>query len=161
MTYNIKGETGDLSSTRDSVIEVIKQISPDILVIQEAAEFQDADGVWHSALEQAERKQEGGPLPFPGQTEEAQTLRFQQAKRLLDLLRERVLEREQVVLLLGDFNAVSSEPCIASVLETEGGLVRLTPTQGPDATHPKVLGPIDRIFVYPRNRLRVPMLDSR
>ena len=58
-----------------------------------------------------------------------------------------------MVFLLGDFNAVASEPCIASVLETEGGFVRLTPTKGPGATHPKALEPIDHIFVYPRHRL--------
>jgi endonuclease/exonuclease/phosphatase family metal-dependent hydrolase len=58
-----------------------------------------------------------------------------------------------VVFLLGDFNAVAGEPCIGSVLESEGGFVRLIPAEGPDATHPKAPGPIDHVFVYPRNRL--------
>ena len=257
------GGTRDCGLVLSSLIEVIKEASPDILVIQEAAEFQDADGAWHSVLSQiaragefgkhvhfgpticmrehmhvrkflfvrgifsdwrdwrkgnailsrwefvrlgdpskpgvprnvplyrtplyqgsrdtepryallarinrapvfpfvlgvhfttlvAEREQEGEPLPLPGRAEEAQILRLKQAKRLLDLLRIHVLERGEVVFLLGDFNALAGEPCIASVLEAEGGFVRLIPAGGPDATHPKVLGPIDHIFVYPRNRL--------
>jgi endonuclease/exonuclease/phosphatase family metal-dependent hydrolase len=101
----------------------------------------------------AEREQEGEPLPLPGRAEEAQILRLKQAKRLLDLLRVHVLERGEVAFLLGDFNAAANEPCIASVLEAEGGFVRLIPAGGPDATHPQVLGPIDHTFVYPRNRL--------
>jgi endonuclease/exonuclease/phosphatase family metal-dependent hydrolase len=263
MTYNIGGGREDFRSKFGGVIEVIREASPDILAIQEVAEFQDADGAWHSTLSQiaqagefgkhihfgpticmrehmhvqqplfvrgifsdwqdwrkgnvilsrwefvqlgdpskpgtprnvplyqtplyqgnrdtepryaliarinkvpvfpfvlgvhfttlvAEREQERGSCPLPGRAEEAQILRFRQAKRLLDLLRERVLERGEVVFLLGDFNAVASEPCIASVLETEGGFVHLTPSKGPDATHLKALGPIDHILVYPRNRL--------
>ncbi|MFQ6100143.1 MAG: endonuclease/exonuclease/phosphatase family protein [Anaerolineae bacterium] len=263
MTYNIGGGRKDFGSLLGDVIEVVREASPDILVIQEAVELQDADGVWHSALDQiaqaiesgkhtyfgatvsmrehmhvqqplfvhgifsdwqdwrtgnailsrwefvrlgdplkpgvprnvplyqtplyqgnrdtepryaliarinkppifpfvvgvhfttlvAEREQERGSCPFLGRVEEAQLLRFKQARRLLDLLREHVLERGEVIFLLGDFNAVASEPCIASVLETEGGFVRLTPAKGPDATHPKVFGRIDHIFVYPRDRL--------
>ncbi len=263
MTYNIMGGTKDCGSVLSEVIEVVREASPDILVIQEVAEFQNADGVWHSALGQiaqagefgkhvhfgptirlrehmhvqqslfvhgifsdwqdwrkgnailsrwefarlgdpsrpgtprnvplyqtplyqgsrdtepryaliarinkkpvfpfvlgvhfttlvAERAQEKGSCPLPGRAEEAQILRFRQAKRLLDLLREHVLERGEVVFLLGDFNAVANEPCIASVLETEGGFVRLTPSKGPHATHPKAPGPIDHILVYPRHKL--------
>jgi len=262
MTYNVMGAIGALDSKLGDVIEVVREIAPDILVIQETAEFQDADGMWHSALGQiaqtgglgnyclgptislrehmhvqkpvfvhgifndwqdwrqgngilsrwefvrlgdsakpgaprnvpiyrtplyqgnrdtdpryaliarigrapvfpfvlgvhfttliAERGREEGPRPLPGRTEEAQFLRLKQAKRLLDLLGEHVLERGEVVFLLGDFNAVASEPCIVSVLEAEGGFVRLIPTQGPGITHPKVIGPIDHIFVYPRDRL--------
>jgi endonuclease/exonuclease/phosphatase family metal-dependent hydrolase len=263
MTYNIGGGREDFGSTLDDGIQVIQDTSPDILVIQEVAEYQDADGVWHSALDQiaqagafgkhvyfgpticmrehmhvqkhlfvhalfsdwqdwrqgnailsrwefvrlgdpskpgaprnvplyrtslyqgtrdtdpryaviaridnapvfpfvlgvhfttlvAERTREGGPLPLADKAEEAQMLRLKQARRLLDLLREHVLERGEVIFLLGDFNAAASEPCIASVLETEGKFVRLTPTTGSDATHPKVIGPIDHIFIYPRARL--------
>ena len=263
MTYNIMGGTKDRGSVSSDVIKVVREASPDILVIQEVAEFLDADGAWHSALSQiaqagdfgkhvhfgptvcmrehthvqqslsvhgifsdwqdwrkgnailsrwefvqlgapskpgiprnvplyqtplyqgnrdtepryaliarinktpvfpfvlgvhfttlvAEREQTRGSCLLPGRAEEAQILRFKQAKRLLDLLREHVLERREVVFLLGDFNAVASEPCIASVLETEEGFVRLTPSKGPDATHLKAHGPIDHVFVYPRNRL--------
>lgn len=263
MTYNIRGGTKDFRSVLSSVIEVIKIVSPDILVVQEATEFQDAEGTWHSALGQiaqavglekhihfgptismqehmhvqkplfvhgifndwqdwrkgnamlsrwqfvrlgdpskagvlrnvplyvtsiyegnrdtepryallarvnkppifpfvvgvhlttlvAEREEEGGPKPFPGRAEEAQLLRFEQSRRLVDLLREHVLEPGEVVFLLGDFNAMPSEPCITSVLEREGKFVRLVPTKGPGATHPKAVEPIDHVFVYPRNRL--------
>jgi len=263
MTYNIMGGTKDCCSVSSDVIEVVREASPDILVIQEVAEFQDADGAWHSALSQivqagdfgkhvhfeptvcmrehmhvqqslsihgifsdwqdwrkgnailsrwefvrmgdpskrgrprnvplyqtplyqgnrdsepryaliarinrapvfpfvlgvhfttlvAEREQERGSCLLPGRAEEAQILRFRQAKRLLDLLREHVLELGELVFLLGDFNAVASEPCIASVLETEGGFVHLTPSKGPDTTHLQALGPIDHILVYPRHRL--------
>jgi endonuclease/exonuclease/phosphatase family metal-dependent hydrolase len=263
MTYNVGGGREDFGSTLDDVVQVIREISPDILVAQEIAEYQDADGVWHSALDPiaqagafgkhvhlgpticmrehmhvqkrlfihglfhdwqdwrqgnailsrwefvrlgapakagaprnvpiyraplyqgtrdtdpryaliaridqapvfpfvlgvhlttlvAERAREGGPLPLADKTEEAQILRLKQARRLLDLLREHVLERGEVVFLLGDFNAAASEPCIASVLEDEGGFVRLAPIRGTNATHPKVIGPIDHIFAYPRDRL--------
>lgn len=263
MTYNIRGGTEDFRSALSSVIEVIKTVSPDILVVQEATEFQDAEGTWHSALGQiaqaiglekyihfgptismqehmhvqkplfvhgifndwqdwrkgnamlsrwqfvrlgdpskagvprnvplymtpiyegnrdtepryallarvnkppifpfvvgvhlttlvAERAREGGPIPLASKAEEAQILRLKQAKRLIDLLREHALECGEVIFLLGDFNAAASEPCIASVLEGEGEFVRLTPAEGPGATHPKVPGPIDHIFAYPRDRL--------
>jgi endonuclease/exonuclease/phosphatase family metal-dependent hydrolase len=101
----------------------------------------------------AERELEGGPRPLPGRVEAAEVLRFGQARRLLDLLRVHVLERGEVVFLLGDFNAVADEPCIASVLEAEGGFVGLTPSNGPRATHPKAPGPIDHVLVSPRSRL--------
>jgi endonuclease/exonuclease/phosphatase family metal-dependent hydrolase len=79
-------------------------------------------------------------------------LRFKQAKRLIDLLKEHVLERGEVVFVLGDFNAVPTEPCISSVLEREG-FVRLVPTEGPGFTHCKHRKCIDHVFMYPRNRL--------
>ena len=259
MTYNVGGGRKDFGSVIGDVIEVVKEVSPDILVIQEAAEFQDADGTWHSVLSQiaqagecgkhayfgptlsmreymhvrkalfvhsmfSDRRDwrqgngilsrwgfvrlgdpskpgvprnvplyltplyqgsrdtdpryalltrvnessvfpfvvgvhfttlvaERGPRPFPGRAEEAEILRFKQARRLLDLLREHVLEPGEVVFLLGDFNAASKELCISSVLEAEGGFVRLNPSQDGIATHPKVAEPIDHILVYPRSRL--------
>ncbi len=263
MTYNVGGGRKDFGSAFGDVIQVIQDASPDILVIQEVAEFQDGDGVWHRALNQiaqagafgkhvyfgpticmrehmhvqkhllvhglfsdwqdwrqgnamlsrwefvrlgdpskpgaprnvplyrtplyqgtrdtdpryaliaridnapvfpfvlgihfttlvAERECEGGPRPLTDKAEEAQALRLKQARRLLDLLREHVLERREMVFLLGDFNAAASEPCITSVLESEGGFVRLSPTRGSNATHPKVSAPIDHIFTYPSGRL--------
>jgi endonuclease/exonuclease/phosphatase family metal-dependent hydrolase len=263
MTYNIGGGRKNFGSVVNDIIEVIKKASPDILVVQEAAESQDADGVWHSVVSQiaqagefgkytyfaptlsmrehmhvrkalfvhglfndwqdwrqgnavlsrwefvrlsdpskpgmprnvplyltplyqgsrdtdpryalvarvdkapifpfvvgvhfttlvGEREREGGPRPLPGRAEEAQSLRFKQAKLLLDLLREHVLQPGKVVFLLGDFNAVASEPCISSVLETEGGFVRLIPAGRQNTTHLKALDPIDHIFVYPRHSL--------
>ena len=52
MTYNIGGGRKDLGSQPDDVVRVIGDVSPDILAIQEASSFQDADGVWHSLLSQ-------------------------------------------------------------------------------------------------------------
>lgn len=241
------------------VIKVIIEESPDILVVQEATEFQDADGVWHSALARiaeagefenhvhfgptlsmrehmhvgktlfvhgifndwqdwkqgnailSRRKfvrlgdpskpgaprnvplfvtplyqgnrdtdpryallarvdmapvfpfavgvhlttlvAERGSHPFPGRAEEAEILRFKQARRLLDLLKEHVLEPGEVIFLLGDFNAAASKPCISLVLETEGRFVRLIPSNGEIATHPKMVEPIDHILMYPPSRL--------
>ena len=100
-----------------------------------------------------ERERPGGSRALPGRAEEAQILRFRQARRLLDLLRTHVLETGKVVFLLGDFNAVDSEPCISRVLEKEGGFVHLKPSGDPNGTHPKAAEPIDHIFVYPADRL--------
>ena len=263
MTYNIGGGRKNFGSVLSDVVEVVKEAVPDILVVQEATEFQDADSAWHSVLSQvaaagefgkhiyfgstlslrehmhvrkalfvhsvfndwldwrqsnallsrwefvrlndpsksgvprnvplyltplyegnrdtepryallarvnkapifpfvvgvhfttlvAERELEGGPRSLPGRAEEAQILRFKQARRLLDLLKGHVLEPGEVVFLLGDFNAVASEPCISVVLENEAGFVRLVPSESQDATHPKAAEPIDHIFVYPPDRL--------
>jgi endonuclease/exonuclease/phosphatase family metal-dependent hydrolase len=259
MTYNIGGARRDFGSALPDVIKVISEESPDILVVQEATEFQDADGIWHSALariaeagefenhvhfgptlsmrehmhvgktrfvqgifndwqdwkqgnailSRAEFVRLGDPStpglprnvplyvtplyqgnrdtdpryallarvdvapifpfvvgvhlttlvaergshPFPGRAEEAEILRFKQTRRLLDLLKEHVLAPGEVVFLLGDFNAVASEPCISLVLETEGRFVRLIPSNGEIATHPKMAEPIDHILVYPPSRL--------
>jgi len=265
MTYNIGGARRDFGSALPDVIKVINEESPDILVVQEAKDYQDANGVWqrgdliqiaqaggfgnkyrfmptlsmqehmhvgktlfvrsifedkqdwqqgyaifsrwefarlgdpqqtgeprnvplyrtplyqgnrdtepryallariqkepiypfvigvHFTTLVGERKKEGGPWPLPDKAKEAQDLRVEQAKRLIDLLDKHVLEAEEVIFLLGDFNAVPGEPCISSVLENEG-FERLVPTRGPSVTHLKlkVREPIDHILVYPRNRL--------
>jgi endonuclease/exonuclease/phosphatase family metal-dependent hydrolase len=263
MTYNIGGGRKDLGSQRDDIVQVIAEVSPDILAIQEAASYQDADGVWHSILSQiaqagafgnhahfapalsmredmavqkrlfvqglfkdwqdwrqgnatlsrwkfvrlgdpsqpgtprnvplfraplyegsrdtepryallsrvkhpdlapfvvgvhlttlvGEREQEGGSRPSAGRLEAARALRVQQAKRLVILLQEHVLAREEVVFLLGDFNAAASEPCISSVLVAEGGFNLLNPTNDQEGTHPEAIEPIDHILVHPVDRL--------
>lgn len=262
-TYNIGGGRDDFGSMPGAVTQVIKEISPDILVLQEATDYQDADGSWHSILSQiaasgefgkyshfgptlslrehmhvrkdlfvhsifsdhldwrqgnailsrwgfvrlgdssrpgtprnvpvyrtplyrgsrdtdpryallsrinraplypfvvgvhlttlvAERERDGGGRPVPGRVEEAEILRFKQARRLLDLLEEHVLEPQELVFLLGDFNAAAGEPCITSVLEREGGFTRLVPDRDQSATHSEAAQPIDHIFVYPEDRL--------
>ena len=64
MTYNIGGALEEDGSALDSVIKVVEEVAPDILIVQEAAEFQDADGVWHSALGQiAQAVEFGESLP--------------------------------------------------------------------------------------------------
>jgi endonuclease/exonuclease/phosphatase family metal-dependent hydrolase len=263
MTYNLGGGRKDFGSVIGHIIDLIKNASPDILVVQEATEYDDADGVRHSIVDQiakaanfgdnlffgvtlsmrehmhvqrailvngifsdwkdwrhgnaifsrwgfvrlgnalkpgtprnipiylppiyqgnrdtdpryavlarvnkhpifpfvvgvhlatlvGERARPGGSRPLPGKVEEAQILRLKQARRLIDLLEEHVLEPREVVFLLGDFNAVASEPCISVVLEDEAGFVRLVPSEGQNATHLKAAEPIDHIFVYPPDRL--------
>ena len=259
MTYNIGGGRRDFGSATGAIAEVIGEAAPDILVLQEVSDYQDADGAWHSVLDhiaqagacghhvsfgptlsmrehmhvrktlfvhgifkdwqdwrqgnailsrwafvrlgdpakagqprnvplyvtplyQGNRDTdpryallarvnsapvfpfvvgvhlttlvaERGPHPFPGRAEEAVALRLRQARRLLDLLREHVLEPGEVVFLLGDFNAASTEPCITSVLEAEGGFMRLIPYNNDVATHPNTTEPIDHLLVYPRSRV--------
>lgn len=52
MTYNIGGERKNLGSQSKDIAHVIGAVSPDILALQEATNYQDADGVWHSLLDQ-------------------------------------------------------------------------------------------------------------
>ena len=52
MTYNIGGGRKDSGSQPDSIVRVIEQAAPDIVVIQEAESYQDADGLWHGLLHQ-------------------------------------------------------------------------------------------------------------
>ncbi len=49
MTYNIGGRR-DLDSQPDAISQVIGHLSPDIVAIQEAADYQDADGTWKSPM---------------------------------------------------------------------------------------------------------------
>ena len=81
-------------------------------------------------------------------------MRSAQIHRLLDLVREHLLERNELVFLLGDFNAQASDPCIAKILVGDGGFERLVPQNVTTPTHLfKVDRPIDHIFVYPASRL--------
>ena len=48
MTYNIGGGRRDFGSDPDNVIRVIRDYSPDILALQEAAEWLDAERCWQS-----------------------------------------------------------------------------------------------------------------
>lgn len=94
----------------------------------------------------------GGQIrELPGKSEEAQLARFRQAQRLLDLIRRH--QSNEIVFLLGDLNAVASEPCIASVLEKEGGFFRLKPRESRSTHLFKVAEAVDHIFVYPEHRL--------
>jgi endonuclease/exonuclease/phosphatase family metal-dependent hydrolase len=94
----------------------------------------------------------GGEMrEIAGKSNDAQLLRFEQTKRLLDLLRPKI-EDEQIIILMGDFNARADEACISSVLESEGGFVRLIP-QNDISTHPKVEKAVDHILVYPQDKV--------
>jgi len=261
MTYNIGGGRRDFGSVLDKVVQVIRDSTPDILVLQEAAEWLDAERCWQSDasriahelgylqglhfgptlsmqehfhsdkpifayarsqgwvewrqgnailsrwdfVSSEDRSDAGGlyniPLFHPlqyegsrdtepryallarirtralspliigthlstlvgerggpeweivGKSTEAQEMRFKQARRLLDLIQEHVLEPGELVFLMGDFNATVHEACIANVLVAEAGFVRLIP-QNDLPTHLfKVQEPIDHIFVFPASRL--------
>ncbi len=94
----------------------------------------------------------GGEIrEIPGKTAEAQMLRLQQAKRLLDLVRP-IQQPDHVIILLGDFNATPKEAAVSTVLEGEGNFLRLTPSND-IPTHPKSPQAVDHIFVYPRERI--------
>lgn len=265
MTYNIGGgrksfanARGDFQKSLEAILELITDIQPDILMLQEATDYQDADGTWVSVLDQIARAgnfgshyyfgptltmrehmhvgkpilvegvfcdwqdwrqgnaafcrrgfvrlsdpakaglprnvpiyrppvyegnrdtdprytllarmNQGPQFPFvmgvhlttlvgergspvlPEEAQRAQVIRVGQARQLLDLIRRHLLEREELVFLLGDFNAENTEPCM-TVLENEGGFVRLAPSGGPHQTHPKASDAVDHILVYPRSRL--------
>lgn len=106
----------------------------------------------HLATFVGEREREGGYRPQPEREEEAQIMRFRQARRMLELLREHVLAKRYPILVLGDLNGPPSEPAIRDVLIGEAGLVRLEPRKE-IATHPKVRLPVDHILVGPAERL--------
>jgi endonuclease/exonuclease/phosphatase family metal-dependent hydrolase len=90
------------------------------------------------------------PKEIPGKNKEAQSIRAEQCERILDLVRTFVLEKNEVLIVMGDLNATPDEPCILSALETKGGLVRLVPSNNA-GTHLKVAEPVDHILIYPGN----------
>ena len=84
--------------------------------------------------------------------QEARLIRFQQIKRLLDLVRSYIIEKKEPLIVAGDFNAMEDEDCIKHLLGTVPGFLRLIPeNDGP--THPDVERAVDHIFFYPRERL--------
>lgn len=93
----------------------------------------------------------GSNREIPGKCVEAQMLRLKQANKLIDLVRPK-LKPENLILLLGDFNAPPDEASISTVIEKEGGFLRLKP-QNDRSTHPKIPKAIDHIFVYPGDRV--------
>ncbi len=101
------------------------------------------------------RGERGGPeREIAGKSVEAREMRTRQVRNLIDLIQDHVLNRNELVLLMGDFNATANEACIAEVLETEAKFVRLVPSNTDAPTHLfKIAEPIDHIFVYPASRL--------
>ena len=92
------------------------------------------------------------PDPSPLKVKEAHLMRFQQVNRFLDLVRHHIVERNEPLILAGDFNATEDEYCITHLLDTVPGLVHLQPeNNGP--THPALDNAVDHIFFYPRERL--------
>ena len=80
----------------------------------------------------------------------AQALRWEQCERILDLTRANILEKKEILIIMGDLNATPNEPSILSTLENKGGFVRLRPDNNL-GTHLKVAEPIDHILIYPGN----------
>lgn len=91
---------------------------------------------------------ERGVKILPKKNEEAQMMRWEQCERILDLVREYILEKNELAFLLGDFNAVHNEPAISNTLENKGGFVRLLPNNN-IGTHLKLNTPVDHIFIFP------------
>lgn len=95
---------------------------------------------------------ERGKNIVPGKSEQAARMREAETQRLLNLLREHVLNTNEIVFLLGDFNATIDEPSIRHLLY-EGGFVPATPTNKTVSTHPEAKGAIDHIFLFPSSRV--------
>lgn len=92
------------------------------------------------------------PQAMQNKVEEAQMLRYQQVSRFLDLVRRHILQKDEPLILAGDFNAAPDEFCLAHLLESESGFLRLTPeNKGPSHAGSKAM--IDHILFYPRDRL--------
>lgn len=91
---------------------------------------------------------ERGSRQIPQKSEDAQMMRWEQCERILDLIREYVLEKNELTLLMGDFNAAPNEPAIMSSLEKKGGFVRLIPNNN-IGTHLKLKSPVDHILIFP------------
>jgi endonuclease/exonuclease/phosphatase family metal-dependent hydrolase len=90
--------------------------------------------------------------PRPERIARAQEIRRRQVQRFLDLVSEHILQKDCPLILAGDFNAVSDEPCLADLLESQNGFVRLVP-ENEAPTHAALDVPIDHIFFYPKERL--------
>ena len=92
------------------------------------------------------------PDAIPHQKEKAHLMRFQQINRFLDLVQTYVLEKNEPLIVAGDFNATEDESGIKYLLDSRPGFVRLSPeNDGP--THPDIDQAVDHIFFYPRTRL--------
>jgi endonuclease/exonuclease/phosphatase family metal-dependent hydrolase len=141
------GDPQNIALYRPPVYEGSRDTDPRYAVLARA----NIDGVYpyvvctHLTTLVGER---GGEMrELPGRLSEAQGMRYQQAKNLIELLRPK-LEENQVIVLMGDFNAGPNEASVASVLEGEGGFHLLSPRNNV-ATHPKLPNPIDHVLIYP------------
>lgn len=89
-----------------------------------------------------------------GKVEEARAARRLQSEALITLVQTHILDRGELAFLMGDFNAVAEEACIAEVLAgNQPPFVRLVPEDDALPTHRmKVSQPVDHILVHPGNR---------
>src|SRR5207244_4409263 len=97
----------------------------------------------------------GGPgREIPGKGEEARAIRQAQSKALISLVEKHILQKDKLVFLLADFNAIETEACISNtLLKKDVGFVRLVPEKE-KATHPLKVPekPVDHILVFPGDR---------
>ena len=92
------------------------------------------------------------PNGNPEKVQKAQSMRFEQVSRFLDLVRTFILEKNETLIVAGDFNAAPDERCLTHLLDTAPGFVRLRPeNDGP--THPALEKAVDHIYFYPQERL--------
>ena len=96
----------------------------------------------------------GSVRQMSGKVEAAQDARRLQSEALITLLQTHVLDKGELAFLMGDFNAVAEEACIADVLVgNRPPFVRLVPDDASMPTHrTKVSQPVDHILVHPGNR---------
>ena len=50
MTYNIGGGRRDFGTLLDSILDIVRQTRPDVLALQEAISWLDAENHWHSSV---------------------------------------------------------------------------------------------------------------
>jgi endonuclease/exonuclease/phosphatase family metal-dependent hydrolase len=92
------------------------------------------------------------PDMIPRKREQAHLMRFQQISRFLDLVHTYILEKNEPLIVAGDFNATEDEAGIRHLLDAHPEFMRLRPeNDGP--THPDLRHAVDHIFFFPRSRL--------
>ncbi len=95
---------------------------------------------------------ERNPKSSRKKIQQSHLMRYEQVRRILDLVRVHVLEQELPLILAGDFNAMKDEFCITELLKPEVGFLRLHPANdGP--SHTGLKEAIDHIFFFPQSRL--------
>lgn len=92
------------------------------------------------------------PDMVPQKKEKAQLMRFHQVSRFLDLVRAHIIEKNEPLILAGDFNATEDEASIQHLLDAQPGFVRLRP-ENDGTTHPDLPRAVDHIFFFPQARL--------
>lgn len=92
------------------------------------------------------------PGVIPHRDKKARQMRVQQISRFIDLVRVHILDKREPLILTGDFNAMEDENCLANLLNSAPGFIRLIP-ENDGYTHPAVEKAIDHIFFFPQERL--------
>lgn len=96
---------------------------------------------------------ERGKRQLEGKAAEAAHMRSQQTRHIMNLVGRHMHANQEIVFLLGDFNAAIMEDSLQKIIVDKGGFMHLSPGSAAPQTHPKVDTPIDHIFVYPAERV--------